>query len=78
MAQLNSRALELLSNDEELQIAIGKVFKRPRKVRTVKRWIAENDELLTTRAALNLIKNKFALTDDEILKEEESEFAKAG
>lgn len=67
MAHLNNTALRLLTDDEELQIAIGKLFTPARKVRTVKRWINDNDKRLTTLDVLNLIKGKYGVSDFEIL-----------
>lgn len=64
---LNTAILQRLKTDEELVFKISKALRK--KFRTVERWIREEDQMLTSDAVKNIIREHTGLTDSEILEE---------
>lgn len=66
---LKSKWLDRIEADEVLQIKIGNAFDPPKKISTIKRWIKENNVMLTNLAVLNIIRQHEGLSKNEELTE---------
>lgn len=67
---LSSKALiEIKSNTLAKNLL---AVKMNRSVHTIEKWIKDNDIMLTTADALEVIKQETGLTDEEILEKEEA------
>lgn len=76
--QILSQALkEKVRKDDDLLLALAKA-NGPVKVDTIKRWIRENDVILTTATNLQIIRLHYSLSDSEVLTEERKEEATTG
>jgi hypothetical protein len=62
---LANKVLKKIDNSETIKGMIADAFGK--KVKTVDRWIEENDEMLTTIKALVIIERETGLTQSEIL-----------
>lgn len=60
--------LEKLKESEELQFTIAKGMKK--KFRTIEKWVKTNDEMLSSKAVVLIIKDATGLSEEEILEQE--------
>jgi hypothetical protein len=65
---LSKKAIEALKASESMKGRIAEALGR--SVYTVNRWMYDNDVMLTTATALQIIREETGLTDDEILQKE--------
>lgn len=62
---INQVVLQRIKEDEELILYIARSVGK--KFRTVYQWVLDNDPMLTVPAVLQIIKDRFSLTDSQIL-----------
>lgn len=67
---LTSKALAEIKSNTRLKNLLA--LELDRSVHTIEKWIKDNDEMLTTASALEVIRKETGLTDSEILEREET------
>ncbi len=66
---LTSKALAEIKGSTRLKNLLA--LELDRSVHTIEKWIKENDQMLTTASALEVIRKETGLTDEQILEREE-------
>jgi hypothetical protein len=68
MPKIKESLLKRLREDEDLQLDIAKAMKK--RTSTIKTWIRYEDELLTSKAVVLVIKDLTGLPESDILEPE--------
>lgn len=69
---LKSDIIEKIKADEELQLKISKLPHKKVAIRTVQRWLRENDSALVHFDVLTLIANEFIIPIYDLIEESTS------
>jgi len=67
MFKIKPVVLERLVQDESLQLSLAKAMLK--RVSTIKTWIRDRDEVLTSKAVVLVIKDLTGLSEEDIIQE---------
>lgn len=70
--RLTSQALEIIAKRENLHLRNRLALEMGKHQTTIMRWIDENDVMLTTATALQIIKEETGLAESELLTNEQT------